>query len=824
MADEDVKVSFGASIDSFLGQLKAASGGVQKSVEEIKGHLEGLKGVFESLGPIAASFGAALAGGEIIAKSIEEFQHLGAETQKLGQILGAGSLEAGVMMSALGSIGVETETYEQVMQRMTLKLRTSAERFEQLGVTIKDSSGHMLPAQQILQNTITTLDTYKAGTDRNIVSTELLGMSAQRASRLHLLNKEVMEEAAQTAASLGTIMGTDDVQASNKLVTAQHGIKEIFDGIYLTIARELIPIYTSMLETIGEYGPQMVAVAHTAFLGFIVVLESVVAAVKMVWAIIKGVITSVVEGALWIGRIFLEIVQGNYSKAWELGKQAVTSWGQTFVDTYDGVADAARDARKAIAAAAESGQPGVDGSGGGGKSAPPRAGPDNRMAQWKADLIQQKQAKNEFYGEDLASDLTYWQGLVAQASTNAKTLMAVNAEIFNIKKTMANQELEAAFKTLDGEIAANKNSYDTQVQIMNAELALAEATYGKRSTKYAEMLNKQAEMERAHIEKMKQLQEEALTAETEHQIKGLELVKSNYGFEESMGMITSQQRIKLEADADQQIYQKRLALLQETITLHADDVAAVQKAQEQIVALNDAEAQRVLKVQQDTALAVKQLYQGVYDSIANSFSQNITKMIQGTETLKQALGNIWQTIISQILGFFLKMATDWIAKQLLMTVTQQSQNATQTTSVLTQLTTIAAATKAATTSNSLMYAGMAGAAGTASFAGAPWPIDLGAPAFGASMYAAAAAYAPLDIGAWNIPHDGMAPLHAGESVVPKDFATGLRENGGLSGGGGGNSLHVHAIDAKGVKEFLHKHGDEVVKMLQGKGRSFAFNR
>ncbi|MGH6981430.1 MAG: hypothetical protein ACREFC_09510, partial [Stellaceae bacterium] len=64
--------------------------------------------------------------------------------------------------------------------------------------------------------------------------------------------------------------------------------------------------------------------------------------------------------------------------------------------------------------------------------------------------------------------------------------------------------------------------------------------------------------------------------------------------------------------------------------------------------------------------------------------------------------------------------------------------------------------------------------------------------------------AAFDVGAWRIPQDMMGVLHAGETVVPESFASGLRAAAG--GGEGGPSAPVNvtfapqvsALDGKSV--------------------------
>jgi hypothetical protein len=59
----------------------------------------------------------------------------------------------------------------------------------------------------------------------------------------------------------------------------------------------------------------------------------------------------------------------------------------------------------------------------------------------------------------------------------------------------------------------------------------------------------------------------------------------------------------------------------------------------------------------------------------------------------------------------------------------------------------------------------------------------------------------FDVGAWNLPSDMLAVVHAGETILPANFAAGFR--GAVSGGSGGGSgvtfaPQVSAVDSKSV--------------------------
>jgi hypothetical protein len=123
-------------------------------------------------------------------------------------------------------------------------------------------------------------------------------------------------------------------------------------------------------------------------------------------------------------------------------------------------------------------------------------------------------------------------------------------------------------------------------------------------------------------------------------------------------------------------------------------------------------------------------------------------------------------------------------------------------------------------------------------AAAPWPLDMGAPAFGAAMAAAAGAYgaAASAAGGFDIPA-GINPitqLHAQEMVLPArlanpmrsmlaDYQAGSGANAAASTPAASGDLHAHfhihgAMDGPSFKTFLRSNQDHLSTVLQEMGR------
>ena len=176
------------------------------------------------------------------------------------------------------------------------------------------------------------------------------------------------------------------------------------------------------------------------------------------------------------------------------------------------------------------------------------------------------------------------------------------------------------------------------------------------------------------------------------------------------------------------------------------------------------------------------------------------------QTLKQGVINIAESMASEFIDKAITVPLEkWIsaeAEKLAVSI----HSATGKTAVEnTQRATNAAADAVASAASVLRASGVAGAQGTASFAGAPWPIDMGAPAFGLAMAAASLSYlsvASAEKGWARVPYDNApAILHKDEMVLPASLAKGVRN---MSGAGGGSTVHIHTIDARGVKEFFRR--------------------
>ena len=273
------------------------------------------------------------------------------------------------------------------------------------------------------------------------------------------------------------------------------------------------------------------------------------------------------------------------------------------------------------------------------------------------------------------------------------------------------------------------------------------------------------------------------------------------------------QLLALESDREA-IERRHLAFLQQTYSDNGTQYANVQRQ------IDEVAAQSALKRQQIEATYARQVYadyRQVFDQIASSASTQIGQLIQGQETLRQAVSNVLLSIVESFIQARLKAVADWAAGVVAETAATQAGESAKTSAVVagsaartgaqeagvvaSAAATLGAVAKSIIASAAETFAGIFGFLSPVLGPAAAGPAAAGE----ATVLAAASGLPSFDAGAWSLPADMIAQVHRGEMIVPASIAGQIRDG---VGAGGGVTVHhqthfnVTAMDSGDVKRFF----------------------
>ena len=279
----------------------------------------------------------------------------------------------------------------------------------------------------------------------------------------------------------------------------------------------------------------------------------------------------------------------------------------------------------------------------------------------------------------------------------------------------------------------------------------------------------------------------------------------------------------------EEVERRHLTFLRAT---YADDAAAYANVQRQIDTLAAQSALKRQEIERTYLREVDAGYRRTFEQVGSSVATQIGAMIKGHESLRQAVGTVLQSILQDFIQARIRAVADWAAGVAAESAATTAGEAAKTGAVLagtaarSSAQQTATAAGAASTAAAIVKSIIGSAAET--FAGifgflapAMGPAAVGPAAAGQAAVAAVASAVPsFASGAWRLPSDMVANVHAGEMIVPAGPAAMMRAaagQGGSAGGsaGGGDTHHhthfnVTAMDSRDVRRFFNDHSKHII--------------
>jgi hypothetical protein len=213
----------------------------------------------------------------------------------------------------------------------------------------------------------------------------------------------------------------------------------------------------------------------------------------------------------------------------------------------------------------------------------------------------------------------------------------------------------------------------------------------------------------------------------------------------------------------------------------------------------------------------------LFKAMQRSSDNAIRGLIRGTETWRQAAVNIATDMEVKFAQLASHRLLNWVESELGMTQATEAGNTARVASDQSASATSLGAQAEKVISTILNDAKQVFSGIFAFLSPVMGPAAAGPAAAGsATVSALAGEIAYAESGAWNIPSNTLAYLHAGEMVVPANFASGLRNGSGLSGGDS-YTININAIDTQTGAQFLKNNASVIAQTISTQARNFNKN-
>jgi hypothetical protein len=860
------------------GSWREMKAGAAEAAESVKGAAESVVKLREAVSEIGEVLIAAFA-----VEQLHEFAEKMGETAEkalhTAETFGLTVGEVQKMNAEAALFGVPAEAMTTAMQRLDKSFATAkqggvqqAAAFKQLGIDLQGA----YTQTQLMSAALEGLGRMEAGPAKIAAAMQLFGRNIQQIGPLLGLTTEQISEASEKIEAYGAVneesaaKGVALAESLNENKLAGMGLnnvltdalapafKAIVDGVNemalafiksyesggtaKTVLDSLAWTVKAVADVVGLFGAMAIYTFDTID-GAIWLFQSVF---NPLIDVVAGACTAMIDSFKSLGDVIRDVFTLNWSAiqgdinsgsrrvaadvtatAKKMGSDAAAAFHQGAAEWAAGdktVADYEAWSKKMWGPAAKANLP-KEGTGTTAddptkvKKAKGGATGDSELQQWEAELQDKKLASNNFWNEDLAGEVAFWQsklailqaetgGTRAEQNKRAGEIRAIRQKIFDDEKTLANQERsegltaigEQVKTAVDGENAKYKVTMDGIRERQNAIKAAAQR--GE--------LDPQAE-----LAALEQLNAEEVAAE------------------------------KAKADA---IYQINLKALQDKAALYATDPVNLKKTQDTITQLAQLHENQLTtitakgvadraKLEQQAATQTEQLWKQRIGGVVTSFGQQMQGLINGTATWRQAMQNLFLSIETAAFKAVERMVTNWLAGEISKTAASQGQSALRQGIELVESLFGITTKKTEAAANVGTDVALAGAGGVASMAAAPFPINLTAPAFGASMAAAAGGFGAAAVaaeGGYDIPF-GINPLvqaHQQEMILPASIANPVRQmvanyqgQGGAgqgSAGTGDSHLHYHAPSisqqSSDLASQLERHASDVVRWMERSAR------
>lgn len=150
------------------------------------------------------------------------------------------------------SVDTITGSMKKLTTNMASESAATSEAFAALGVSVKDSTGHMRDSEDVFWDVIDALGNIDNATERDQMAMQLLGKSAQDLNPLINAGSAAFKELGEQAAEAGLIMSDQSLKAFGEYDDAMNEMKSTLTAAGRAVAEVFLPATKEIVQSITE--------------------------------------------------------------------------------------------------------------------------------------------------------------------------------------------------------------------------------------------------------------------------------------------------------------------------------------------------------------------------------------------------------------------------------------------------------------------------------------------------------------------------------------------------------------------------------------------
>ncbi|HWR15171.1 MAG TPA: hypothetical protein VN577_10100 [Terriglobales bacterium] len=761
------------------------------------------KGGFNAFGAATAVLGAgAVVGmlGEMAHKAAESAIQIG----NLSDATGIAVKSLSEMQYVAARQDVSWESVEKSIRKMTAAMdaarnggQQQEEAFKRLGVSMADLKSKS--PEEVMLKISDSLNKLESPAQRAHALTTLFGRGWVDAATFLRGGSDEIKKLMENADALGGVLNDEAVASAREFDDAMDDLSQQLKSLSIPLIEGTNYALKGLLTGFGALKVGIVVIGDTVAAFLLTLYDGVVGSAKALerlahldWSGAKAAASQAADN-----------IKGSWKAALDDMTDSAVKFDESQQRLWAKPSQRPKDGKLGLA----------DDSGAS------SAGKDTRLQQWQQELQQKKDDEDTFHELSKEAEAQFWQSKLSKVKEGTELYKQVSHLFREAEKAADKEYLKDVDQDERLKIEATKSGTQQRINAINDAMKKVEAIGGTETEAYKGLQKAKVEAEKAlHEQEVKDAQDAAkrlqqiaqTTAEGELAAakSAADAKRQQSDFELQLGQINSKKHLAMQKQALDEEYQAQLQALEKERDLlnklSPDYPNEFLKNKNKISALEAQWRQKSQQLDQKFVLDKQKTWNSFFNGISRGFSGTIQGMIQGTQTFAQGMANMFTNILLSFVDMLVQMGVQWVANWLFMHLFKRSLDASSTEAA------IAAASAEA------------GAKGTASFAGAPWPIDMGAPAFGMSMAAAAAGYSSYGFAEKGalVQDDQLFQLHKNETVLPAEISNPMRAmlSKGTFGGRdqqitSNTTLNIQAYDGTSVKQMFETHGDVLGRIM-----------